>query len=303
MEQQNGKGNSILTLATRQCLFRLLSFLDKRLPEYCGIHSFVCAALVSSDPSYFVYFRKKQPSTTSAEDNDYSLIVTARAETCTEPKRQISMKCWTLTAWADDDDMLAEAYEAVDVIDWKADAAIIHSKHHTPHPLITNFFASKHGSENENRACYPADQYFIPLQVALNLQISEMNGVYVKSLEPCHAQLVYDHWGYNAHTRVEYIRQEIELLPSAGVFLKENDELVSWMTCHPPNGMSRLHTLEEHRRRGYASLVTQYLSKRVAQSAVVPCVNIVLGNTASFKFFDSMGFKHLRSININYSLA
>lgn len=67
--------------------------------------------------------------------------------------------------------MLADAYEAIGVIDWKADAAIIHSKHHTPHPTITNFLTNKHGPENENRDGYPSDQYFIAIQEALNLQI------------------------------------------------------------------------------------------------------------------------------------
>lgn len=128
-----------------------------------------------------------------------------------------------------------------------------------------------------------------------------MDDVYVKSLEPCHAKIVYDNWPYKAGTTVENISKEIELLPSAGVFLKEGDEPVSWMMCHPPNGMSRLHTLERHRRRGYASLVTQYLTKRVAQSGCVPFVNIVIDNTASYKFFDSMGFKHLRPIHVHFS--
>ncbi|EFX72030.1 hypothetical protein DAPPUDRAFT_254937 [Daphnia pulex] len=57
--------------------------------------------------------------------------------------------------------------------------------------------------------------------------------------------------------------------------------------CHPPNGMSRLHTLEEHRRRGYAALGTQYLSKRVAQRGFVPFANNVIENTASYKFFEN----------------
>ena len=65
------------------------------------------------------------------------------------------------------------------------------------------------------------------------------------------------------------------------------------MMCYTPNGMSRLHTLEEHRRRGYAALVTEYLTKRVAQSGFVPFVHIVVDNDASHKFFESMGFKLL----------
>lgn len=120
-----------------------------------------------------------------------------------------------------------------------------------------------------------------------------MDNVYVKSLEHCHAQMVYDHWPYRESTKVEYIAEEIEQLPSAGVFLKENNELVSWITCHLPNGMSRLHTMENHRRRGYAALVTKYLSKRVVQSGFLPFVNVLVDNTASCQFFENMKFQLL----------
>jgi hypothetical protein len=135
----------------------------------------------------------------------------------------------------------------------------------------------------------------------MNFLFSEIDGVYVKSLERCHAQIVYDYWPYRESTTVENITREIELLPSAGVFLKGNDKLVSWMMCHPPNGMSRLHTLEEHRHRGYASLVTQYLSRRMAQCGLVPFVNIVIENTASYNFFEIMKFKHLRPTHVQFS--
>ena len=118
-----------------------------------------------------------------------------------------------------------------------------------------------------------------------------LDNVYVKSLERCHAQQVYDHWPYKSSALPSEVADEISQLPSAGVFLKDTDELVAWMMCHPPNGMSRLHTMENYRRRGYASLVTQYLSKRVAQAGSLPFVNIVVENVSSQKFFQSMGFK------------
>ena len=126
----------------------------------------------------------------------------------------------------------------------------------------------------------------------------EIDGVYVKSLERSHAATVYDHWPYRGHTTIDCISDEIEQLPSAGVFLKENDQLVSWMMCYTPNGMSRIHTLEEHRRRGYAALVTEYLSKRVAQSGLVPYVNIAVENEASHKCFESVGFKLLSPVHV-----
>jgi len=85
---------------------------------------------------------------------------------------------------------------------------------------------------------------------------------------------------------------QIDNFPSAGVFLKENDQLVSWMVFHMPWGMGKLHTLEEHRKKGYASLVTKYLSKRMAQSGYIPYVNIEVGNDTSCAFFESVGFKN-----------
>lgn len=117
--------------------------------------------------------------------------------------------------------------------------------------------------------------------------------VYVKSLEREHASIVYENWTYKASTTVDHVADEIDQLPSAGAFLKTTDQLVSWMVCHPPNGMSRLHTVDGYRRKGYAKLLTRYLSKRFAQSGYVPFVNIVNDNEASIKFFQSLGFRLL----------
>ncbi|XP_046653152.1 uncharacterized protein LOC124343739 isoform X1 [Daphnia pulicaria] len=300
MEQQSQATNDdgFLTLATRKCLFRLLSFLDSRLPECSAIHSFVCAALLTANPSSHVYFRKA--SNASGDEENYSLIIGLGVECFVQPNQQ-TKKFWTVTAWTDDDEKLASAFETINIIDWNTDAVIMHYKFHAPHPAIDNLVKNKHGEGKDNKICYPCDQYFMPLKDALNLQISEIDGVYVKSLERCHAQIVYDYWPYRESTTVENITREIEQLPSAGVFLKGNDQLVSWMMCHPPNGMSRLHTLEEHRHRGYASLVTQYLSRRVAQCGLVPFVNIVIENTASYKFFEIMKFKHLRPTHVQFS--
>ena len=87
---------------------------------------------------------------------------------------------------------------------------------------------------------------------------------------------------------------EIDRQPSAGLFLKENDELVSWIMAHPPNGMSRLFTVPAHRRKGYASLVIVYMTKRMAQSGYIPFGNIRTDNIPSMTLFESLGFQKLR---------
>ena len=118
-----------------------------------------------------------------------------------------------------------------------------------------------------------------------------MEDVYVKSLEPEDAQTVFNWWPRKHTTTVDDVADEIIRLPSAGVFLNSNNQLVAWMNLHPPNGMSRLFTLEEHRRKGYANLLTRYLCKRVAQAGHSPYVKIIEGNTASEQFFHHMGFR------------
>ena len=115
--------------------------------------------------------------------------------------------------------------------------------------------------------------------------------VYLKSLESSHAQLIFDNWSQKITSSVHEVEEEIAKMPSAGLFLKRNDQLVCWMVSNPPFGMGLLFTLEEHRRRGYAKLVTQYMCKRMVQSGFVPFVTIVQGNTSSVAFFQSLGFR------------
>ncbi|KAI9560841.1 hypothetical protein GHT06_011794 [Daphnia sinensis] len=284
----------VLTKATRKCLFRLLSFLDGPFPERYAIQSMILAALLTTDSKYHVYFIQRHASM-MGKNEDYCLIIGAKLEHCSDFNPPIK-KCWLLTAWTDDDDSLIKAYEAIDVIDWERDAVVMHYKLHTPPRAISNFLIEKQGSDGVSFSAI--DQYVLPIKNALNLQIINVEGVYVKSLERCHAQLVYDNWPYNKRTTVDDIAGEIDQLPSSGVFLKEDNQLVSWMMCHPPNAMSRLHTLEDHRRQGYAALVTRYLAKRLAQSGFVPFVNIIVENSASKKVFESLGFQFLRHIHI-----
>jgi hypothetical protein len=72
-----------------------------------------------------------------------------------------------MTAWTENDDRLADAFEAIDEIDWNLDVIVIHYKHHTLHQGITNFLDRKKVSGH----CFPCDQYFLPIKYALNLQI------------------------------------------------------------------------------------------------------------------------------------
>ena len=116
-QHQVAKDDGLLTLATRRCLFRLLSFLDSRLPEcsavnfiffsilftlgnnfsftyfysFIQIHSFVCAALITANPSCHIYFRKA-PSPSRDENEYYSLIIGIAAECFIQPNQQVKVR-------------------------------------------------------------------------------------------------------------------------------------------------------------------------------------------------------------------
>lgn len=211
--------------------------------------------------------------------------------------------------WSISDSKLVRVYEAIDRVDWKRDITLAYNRNYQPHPEILRFFNDR----QRIKLPFPLiDRYVIDMPDALNLQvryefrrdqvayqrfkydlISLPSEVYVKSLEHYHAEIVFQTWPYKHLTTLQDVIDEIIQLPSAGIFLKNNDQLVSWMTCHPPNGISRLLTLEEHRRKGYARIVTVYMTKRMAQAGYYPYLNIVAGNSITGKFFQSIGFRNL----------
>lgn len=120
--------------------------------------------------------------------------------------------------------------------------------------------------------------------------------MYLDNLKPSHAEMVFDNWSYRSLTSVKNMAHEIELFPSAGVFLKETNQLVSWVMLHPPFGMARLHTAESHRRRGYGTLAVQYLAKRMAETGYLPMMSVVVGNSSSSKLALGAGLNHFQTI-------
>lgn len=116
--------------------------------------------------------------------------------------------------------------------------------------------------------------------------------LYISSLERHkYGQYVFNRWAYRDHTTEEDVGDELDQLPSAGLFSNDSNEMVAWVTLHPHFGMSRLHTLEAHRRKGYGTLVVQYLTKRMAQAGYLPTYGLAINNVASKAFVEAMGFQ------------
>lgn len=103
------------------------------------------------------------------------------------------------------------------------------------------------------------------------------------------ADLVYEYYSYKEHDDIVYIKTIIEKMPTRGVWVDGN--LVSWVVQRDEGSIGIMYTLKEHRNKGYAIDLTKSLINEVIRRGDVPFVHIVIGNDASCKLAEKVGFK------------
>lgn len=111
-----------------------------------------------------------------------------------------------------------------------------------------------------------------------------------------------DNWHYryiSSRENVnEAVRKCIEGPVTGGVYVK-NDKGEETLVCgavFAGNGqLGMLHTLSDHRRKGYAGLVTKYIFKEMAKQGLHPCVGGELGNDAAVNMYAAI--KGLNSVD------
>lgn len=103
------------------------------------------------------------------------------------------------------------------------------------------------------------------------------------------AKIVDRYYPYRGDHTLKMIREDIMQRPSAAVFI--NDHPVSWALQHPDGTIGMMHTLEEHRQKGYARDTTFGMIAALLTKGETPVVQIVDTNTASQVLAKSCGFK------------
>jgi len=284
MELHESGLNEKVQLATGQQLYPLLVFLEGKLPQYCAVYNHVLIGLRTGNPIYRVYFARNL-------SGEYAAVVALKKDHRLNGRNQLQT-IWTVTSWAEDEETRIGAFKSIDDIDWNMEEFVIVGPNDEPPSVMKEFFSDL-GKVQKN---YYANIFTMERQAALNSELRSSSDVYVKSLEIEHAATVYKHWPYNETTTVDSVVESIIETPSAGVFLKDTDQLVSWMISRTPNGMAKLHTLEEFRRRGYAGFVAKYLAKRMAQSGYLPFAVIDSENESSRKCFTGVGFSFVTPV-------
>lgn len=103
------------------------------------------------------------------------------------------------------------------------------------------------------------------------------------------AELVYEHYSYKEHDDIGYIKDIIEKMPTRGVWT--NGELLSWVVQRDEGSIGIMYTLQDHRGKGYAIDLTKSLINEVIKRGDVAFVHIVVGNEASCRLAEKVGFK------------
>lgn len=114
--------------------------------------------------------------------------------------------------------------------------------------------------------------------------------VYVRKLRIDDAETINEIWPHKYDGSIEYINFFIEINGGFGVYLKETDELCSWILKNQMGTMSVLQTAEKFKRKGYGSLVTNVLAKEIANEGHVPLGTVLIDNVRSQRMFKKLGY-------------
>ncbi len=122
--------------------------------------------------------------------------------------------------------------------------------------------------------------------------IELINGTYdVRPLAYEDAEIVNTYYEYKNDNSLEDIRKDIKNRPSSAVYV--DDKPVCWVLVHEDDSMGIMYTLEAHRRKGLAEVVSRDLTKRILDNGQVPYLQIVDGNEKSHGLAKKCGFQHV----------
>ena len=116
------------------------------------------------------------------------------------------------------------------------------------------------------------------------------------------------HWPYFLEReayRKDYIEHNIKHFESSAIFTADDPtKPIAWELRYPYGLQGNLFTLEEYRRRGFATIVQRDLSKKVVAKGHLPLCGVAPGNPNT-SLIQKLGFievNHLKSLVITERL-
>lgn len=122
-----------------------------------------------------------------------------------------------------------------------------------------------------------------------------MEGFAHRRLEEVHADYIVSFWPYfnqvPSTVKISYFKTLIRNFHSVGIFnKKELDKPIAWCVQYPYGALGNLFVMEDYRRRGFASLIIEYMCKRIQRDGMVPYAGVTLKDDAGTKLLNKMGF-------------
>lgn len=116
----------------------------------------------------------------------------------------------------------------------------------------------------------------------------------VRKLEVTDAVKMNEHYTYQSEDSLQYIEDVINR--SIGFGIEVEGDLVSWIVQHLDGSLGIMYTLEEHRRKGYADILTAHLLKAVMENDDIPYIHIRTDNMTSMLLAEKNGFTKYKKV-------
>jgi len=120
-------------------------------------------------------------------------------------------------------------------------------------------------------------------------------GTFLAPLKATHASFLSGSYNYcKLQDRIKFFEYIIEKSFSVGLFLKlDSSRPVSWALLSNYGHIIHIHTVEEHRRKGYSKATMVCLMRKILVANMTPMLEINMRNTPSIKLNTMLGFVEL----------
>ncbi|XP_018560931.1 uncharacterized protein LOC108903292 isoform X2 [Anoplophora glabripennis] len=166
----------------------------------------------------------------------------------------------------------------------------LYAIHNKFYPIVAKAVREKGINLSIDDHCH---MFSIPQEEALKFETECPPDVYIKQLDKSYANFINSIWPHRYEDSEKFIELLIEMNDSYGVFLKSTNELVSWILLSMLGQLGVLQTEDEHKRKGYASLITKYMSKQLALKGYNAFGTVIDTNHSSISMFTKLGFRSL----------
>lgn len=125
---------------------------------------------------------------------------------------------------------------------------------------------------------------FIYFRIPQEMYLAPLKIEDVKVIDP-----IWPH--YREGLSKTYLEELIRLNGGFGLYKKEDQSLCSWIMRNNYGGLAILQTLEEHKRKGFGSLMIKVFSKFWAEKGLDIFCFIMVKNKSSQQLFERSGYK------------